>query len=104
MKFVLGIEISNLNYPGIQVYVALHSHIDGLNGYNSLQMTSEVTSDLTFELSDLNYSCYHASLASKRLYGLNDRTLIMTPTYYVHYALARKKHQTSLKISMSRQN
>ena len=32
-------------------------------------MTSEVTYGLGIELSDLNYLCYHAFLASKCLYG-----------------------------------
>ena len=34
-------------------------------GYGDLQMTSRVTSDLKFELTDLNYLCYHAFLASE---------------------------------------
>ena len=54
-------EISNLNYPGIYVHVASNSHLGGLWG----QMTSEVTSDLKIELSDLDYLGSHASLAYK---------------------------------------
>ena len=34
-------------------------------------MTSEVTSDLKIQLSDLDYLCYHVSLASKGLHELN---------------------------------
>ena len=39
---------------------------------------SEVTSNLKIQLSDLDYICYHAFLASNGLYGLNQTgTLIM---------------------------
>ena len=40
---------------------------NGLRGHGGLQRTSEVTSDLKIQLSDLNNLCYHASLASKCL-------------------------------------
>ena len=58
-------EISSLNYPGIYVHVASKSHIGGLWVHDGLQMTSEVTSDLKVEASDLNELCYYASLACK---------------------------------------
>ena len=49
----------------------IHVHIasNGLRGYGGcgIQTTSEVTSDLKIQLSDLDYLCYHASLASKSL-------------------------------------
>ena len=35
-------------------------------------MTSEVTSDLKIQLSDLDYICFHVSLASKGLHEIND--------------------------------
>ena len=47
-NFNFILETSNLKYPGIHVHVASNSH-DGLH------MTSEVTSDLKIELSDLDY-------------------------------------------------
>ena len=36
------------------VYLSLNSHFSGLRGHSDLHMASEVTSDLKFELSDLN--------------------------------------------------
>ena len=60
-------EISNLNYPGIYVHVASNSLLGGLWGHDGLQMTSEVTSDLKIELSDLNYLCDQAYVAFKWL-------------------------------------
>ena len=44
---------------------ASESHFHGLRGSSALQMTSEVTSEVRFELSGLNYLCSHASLAFK---------------------------------------
>ena len=44
-------EINNLNYRGVNVHVASYRYFGGLWGPASLQMTSEVTSDFTFELS-----------------------------------------------------
>ena len=64
-NFNIILDTSNLNYPGIHVHVAFNSHLGGLLGHDGLQMTSEVTSDLKIELSDLNYPCSHASVASK---------------------------------------
>ena len=62
-SYDLRFDISNLDYPGIHVHIAFK----GLRGHGSLQTTSEVTSDLKIQLSDLNNLCYHASLASKCL-------------------------------------
>ena len=59
-NFIFIFEISYLNYPGIYVHVASNSQLGGLWGYDALQMTSEVVSDLKIELSDLNYPCSHA--------------------------------------------
>ena len=41
----------------------LTANLRGFRGHDSLQVTSEVTSDLLFELSHLNYQCSHPSLA-----------------------------------------
>ena len=60
-SYDLSFEISNLEYPGIHVHIVSN----GLRGHGSLQTTSEVTSDLKIQLSDLDYLCSHASLASK---------------------------------------
>ena len=62
-NFNIILDTSNLNYPGIHVHVASNSHLGGLLGHDGLQMTSEVKADLKTELSDLNYECFHASLA-----------------------------------------
>ena len=64
-KFDLRLKIRNLHYPGIHVHVASNSHLGGLLGHDGLQMTSEVTSDLKIELSDLDHLCPHVSLACK---------------------------------------
>ena len=64
VKFYLRFEISNLTYPGSHVHVASYSHFGGLWGCGSLQMTSEAAYALIFELSDLNYLCWHVSLAA----------------------------------------
>ena len=50
-KFDLG----NLNYPSINVHIANNSHFGGLWGRDSLQMASEVKSDLWIQLNDLDY-------------------------------------------------
>ena len=60
-NFDLRFEFSNLNYPGTCVHVVSDSRLGGLWGHDGLQMTSEVTSDLKIELSDLNYLFVHAS-------------------------------------------
>ena len=57
-SYDLRFDISNLYYPSIYVHVASHSHF-------GLLMTSEVTSDLGIELSDLDYLCSHGFVASK---------------------------------------
>ena len=62
-SYDLRFDISNLDYPGIHVHIASNS----LRGHGGLQTTSEVTSDLKIQLSDLNYLCSHASLPSKCL-------------------------------------
>ena len=62
-NFNVRLDISSLNYPDIHVHVASNSNLGGLLGHDGLQMTSEVTSDLKIELSDLDYLCFHASLA-----------------------------------------
>ena len=55
------------------ITLAFHVHIasNGLRGHGGLQTTSEVTSDLKIQLSDLDYLCSHVSLASKCFYSLN---------------------------------
>ena len=50
---------------------------NGLRGHSGLQTTSEVRSDLKIQLSDLNYICHHAFLASNGRHSLNIRTLIV---------------------------
>ena len=67
-SYDLRFDISNLDYPGIHVHIASN----GLLANGSLQMTSEVTSDLGIKLCDLDYLCSHVSLASKGLHELND--------------------------------
>ena len=57
-KFYLRFDASNLNYPGIYLHIAWNSHYGGLWGHGGLHMTSEVTSDLKFELSGLNNPCF----------------------------------------------
>ena len=47
------------------MYAVSNSRLGGLWGHDGLQMTSEVTSDLKIELSDLNYLYSYASLACK---------------------------------------
>ena len=49
----------------------MHIASNGLRGHGGLQTTSEVTSDLKIQLSDLDYLCSHVSLASKGLHELN---------------------------------
>ena len=73
VKFDLRFEISNLDYPGINVHVASYSQIVDLRGHGSLQTASEVTNGLRIELGGLNNLCSHAFLASNCLYGLNER-------------------------------
>ena len=63
-SYDLRFDISNLYYPSIYVHVASNSHFGGVWGHGGLQMTSEVTSDLGNELSDLNYLCTHGFVAS----------------------------------------
>ena len=58
-------DISNLKYPGIYVHVASNSHLGGLRGYDSLEMSPEVTYDPIFETFDFNYPCSQVYLASK---------------------------------------
>ena len=47
------------------MHVASNSHFGGFWGCGGLQMTSEATYDLRFELSDLNCLCCHVFLAFK---------------------------------------
>ena len=58
----------------MHVQVASNGHLHGLCGHDGLQTASEVTSGLGIELSDLNYPCSHAYLASKGLHELNQTT------------------------------
>ena len=51
--------------PQLPWFVCVYCPFSGLWGHGGLQMALEVTSDLRFELSNLNYICYHASLACK---------------------------------------
>ena len=62
-SYDLRFDISFLDYPSIHVHIASN----GLRGHGGLQTTSEVTSDHKIQLSDLNYLCYHAPLASNCL-------------------------------------
>ena len=71
INFNLRFETSNLNYPGNYVHVVLNTLFGGLRGHEGLQMTSEVATDLKFELSGLNNPCSNASMASKVLYLTN---------------------------------
>ena len=66
-SYDLRFEISNHNYPGIHVHIASNSLI----GHGGLQTTSEVRSDLKIQLSDLDYICNHAFLASNGHYFKN---------------------------------
>ena len=66
-SYDLRFDISNLDYPGINVHIATN----GLRGHGGLQTTLEVTSDLKIQLSDLDYLCSHVSLASKGIHELN---------------------------------
>ena len=66
-SFDLRFEISNLYYPGINVHIASN----GIQGHGGLQTTSEVTSDLKIQLSDIDYLCSHVSLASKCSFSLD---------------------------------
>ena len=59
VNFNLRFEISNLNYPGNYVHVLF----GGLRGHEGLQMTSEVATDLKFEIIGLNNPCSSAFLA-----------------------------------------
>ena len=65
IEFGLRFEIINLNYHDTDVHIGSNGNFYDLWGCGDLQMTSRVTSDLKFELTDLNYQCYHAFLASE---------------------------------------
>ena len=65
IEFGLRFEIINLNYHDTDVHIGSNGNSINLWGCGDLQMTSVVTSDLKFELTDLNYQCYHAFLASE---------------------------------------
>ena len=71
-KFYLRFDASNLNYPGIYLHIAWNSHYGGLWGHSGLQMTSEVTSDLKFELSGLNNPCSRRVMNKDRCSFMND--------------------------------
>ena len=58
----------------VSMCILLPRAFNGLRGHSSLQTTSEVRYDLKIQLSDLNYICYHAFLASNGLYSLNERS------------------------------
>ena len=64
-EFDLTFEMSNFYYLGMGMLVAFNLHICGLRVQSGLQTASEVIYDLRIEVSDLNYLCCHASLASK---------------------------------------
>ena len=53
------------NNPHIYKHDALNSYFCGLQGQSDLQMTSEVTCDVIFELSVLNNLRCHALLAPR---------------------------------------
>ena len=55
-------------FAGIYVHVTCNSHYDDLWGHDDLQMTLEVTSELTFEISGLNEPMPSAFLAPKSHY------------------------------------
>ena len=75
-NFNVRLDISSLNYPDIHVHVASNSNLGGLLGHDGLQMTSEVTSDLKIELSDLDYLCFHVSLACKGFLEMIQMTMM----------------------------
>ena len=59
-------RLISINYPGIHMHIASESHFHGLWRSSGFQITSEVTSEVRFEFSCLNYLCSHAcSLACK---------------------------------------
>ena len=60
----LRFETSNLICPRIQMHIISESNFHGLRGPSGLQMTSEATSEVRFELSGLNYLSSHNCLAS----------------------------------------
>ena len=69
---------------GIHVHIASNS----LQGHGALQKTSEVRSDCKIQVSDLNYICYHAFLASNGLYGLNKTGTTTTTTLIaIHWSV-----------------
>ena len=72
LKFELGFEIKNLNYPGVymrvHIGIATYSGLDGLWGHDGFQtalMACEVKFDLRFEIGNLNYPGIHVHVASK---------------------------------------
>ena len=73
VKFKLGFEIKNLNYPGVYMLVhigiATYSGLDGLWCHDSFQtasMACEVKFDLRLEIGNLSYPGIHVQVASKR--------------------------------------
>ena len=59
-------ELSNLDYPGINVNIA-SNNLQRAPRLWRPQTPLEARSDLKIQLSDLDYICYHASLPSKCL-------------------------------------
>ena len=60
------------NVFGIHLHIAYNSHFGGLRGHSSLQnasMASEVTFDLRFEISNLNYPGIHMHVAPNSHFG-----------------------------------
>ena len=71
VKCDLRIDSSNLNYPWHQYAYCLKQPFCDRWGHSSLHMTSEVTSDLKFELSGLNNPCFSVFVAPAQLYLTN---------------------------------
>ena len=61
------------------MHIASESSFHGLRGSSGLQMTSEATSEVRFELSGLNYLSSHDCLASNSHHSQNVPTPVPLP-------------------------
>ena len=77
IKHDIRLGKNNLDYPGVHVLcmlpISIDSHFVGLWGYGRRQNPSEVIAGPGIEVSDLNYLCHYASLASGAFSGLIKR-------------------------------
>ena len=94
IEFDLRFEIRSLIYPGNYVHVASNHQFVGLWGHGGLQMTSEVASDLKFEISGLNTLCWQCLTVPKGPHEQNEtHGHEMAPIdEHVRFAHARNKH------------